>query len=260
MPPPTMPPVKRILILAGLILLCCTGAQATCTGVCSQASLVATATSGLTCAPTLAGTRTAGLLLIATVFTNSTTITLTVADTDGNTWVDDFQWSTTNGSKGHILSAKNSLGGSGAYTATITHSATITASQCWVAEFNFNSYTKPYTFDKSASAGGTAQAVSSGATPTLTTANELVISMVGETLGTARAITAGAGYTLIQDGGALAGTIESGWEYQNVASTTGIAGTFSLAVGTVAWDCGVATYYGTLAGGAPQRPLLGVGK
>ena len=177
---------------------------------------------------------TAGNLIIAFVRASTTTQTITLSDTAGNTYSQAVsQTQTTDGHQIAIFYAANIK--SGANTVTATFSAT--NNHPFLAIYEYHGVS---TLDKTAGAQGTSAAASSGAAATATAANELIFAGLGLPSSATQTVTAGAGFTLEQQDTRSGGS-RAASEDQTVAAVGAYVGSFTLSASTN-WSCTVATF------------------
>jgi methionine-rich copper-binding protein CopC len=180
---------------------------------------------------------TAGNLIIAFVRASTTTQTITLSDSAGNSYSQAVsQAQTTDGHQTAIFYAPNIK--AGANTVTATFSASNNHPFLGIYEYSGLSTTNP--LDKTAAAQGTTAAASSGATATTTVANELVFAGLGLPSISATTVTAGSGYTLEQQDTRSGGS-RAASEDQTVSATGTYAGAFTLSAADN-WSAVVATF------------------
>ena len=179
---------------------------------------------------------TASNLIIAFVRMSTASQTVTVSDTAGNTYADAVaQAQTTDGHQIHIFYAKNIH--SGANTVTASYSGT--NNHPWLAIYEYSGLSTTNPLDQTAKGQGNGTAVSTGATPTTSSANELVFAGAGFVNNYSGIVTSGAGYSLQQQDTA---TSRAANELQITASTGSFAGTFNLSSST-SWSAVLATFH-----------------
>jgi subtilisin family serine protease len=182
-------------------------------------------------------TNTAGDLIIAFVRMSTTSATVNVTDTLGNTYVDAVaQVQDNDHSQVHVFYAKNILSGANTVKATFSSSN----SHSWLAIFEYAGMNTANPLDKTAHAQGHSTVPSTGATPTTTSANELVFAGFGLPSSYTGTQTAGTGYTLVQND---TGTSPAATESMLVTSTGSYTATFSLNSSSN-WSAVVATFAG----------------
>jgi hypothetical protein len=179
---------------------------------------------------------TAGNLILAFVRMSTTSQTVTLSDTAGNAYVEAVaQVQDTDGSQVHLFYAMN-IAGAAANTVTATFSST--NNHPWLAIYEFNGLSTTNPLDQTASAQANSTAPSSGATPTTTSANELVFAAMGLPANYSGTQTAGSGYTLLQNDTASSPAAN---ESMLVTSTGSYTATFTLS-GNADWSTIVATF------------------
>ncbi len=190
---------------------------------------------------------TAGNLILAFVRMSTTSQTVKLTDSRGNTYTDAVsQQQTTDGSQIHLLYAKNIKAGSDTVTATFSG----TNSHPWMAVYEYSGVNPSSPLDQVAHAQGSSASPSSGATATTSTANELVFSGVGLPTSSKVTVTAGSGYQLEQQ--TTSGTRAANEEF--VSSVTGsYSGVFTLS-GSTNWSAIVATFAAGVT--APSQPSI----
>ena len=178
---------------------------------------------------------TAGNLIVVSVRMSSTSQTVTITDSAGNSYVDAVsQAQTSDGHQVHILYAKNIK--AGANTVTATFSAT--NNHPWLAIYEYSGLSTANPLDRTAHAQGSSASPNSGASAITTTANELVFAAAGFVNNYAGTATVGSGYTLQQQD---TGTSRAATETTIVTSTGTYAGTFTLSTSTN-WSAVLATF------------------
>ena len=194
-----------------------------------------------------ASANTAGNLIIAAVRMSTTSQTVTVTDSAGNTYTDAVaQSQTTDGHQVHVFYAMNVAGGANTVTATFSS----TNNRPWLAVYEYSGLSATSPLDRTAAAQGSGSAPTSGATPTTVSANELVFAAVGLPGSYTGTVAAGSGYALLQQD---TGSSRSANEAAVVTSTGSYAGTFALSAGTN-WSAVVATF--AAAGATPGSPTI----
>jgi hypothetical protein len=139
---------------------------------------------------------TAGNLILAFVRMSTSTQTVTLKDSAGNTYIQAVaQVQTADGSQVHLFYAKNILGAA-ANTVTATFSST--NNHPWLAIYEYKGLNITNPLDQTASAQGSSTAASSGAAPTTTSANELVFGATGLPSSFTGTQTAGSGYAFLE--------------------------------------------------------------
>jgi hypothetical protein len=178
---------------------------------------------------------TAGNLILAFVRMSTTSQTVTLSDSAGNTYVQAVaQLQTSDGSQIHLFYAKNILGAPNTVTATFSS----TNNHPWLAIYEEKGLNTTNPLDQTAHAQGGNTSPNSGATPTTTSANELVFAGTGLPSSYTGTQTAGSGYTLLQNDTA---TSPAANESMLVISTGSYAATFTLST-SANWSAIVATF------------------
>ena len=196
-------------------------------------SVEGTAVANLSAA--FAANNTAGNLIIAFVRMSSSTQTVSVTDTLGNTYTDAVsQVQTADGHQIHLFYARNIK--VGANTVKATFSAT--NNHPWLAIYEYRGLSKTAALDKTAKAQGNGTVVATAATATTAAANELIFTGGGVPFSYAGTITAGAGYALQQQD---LGTSRAITENLIVSATGTFTGTFGLSTATD-WTAVTATF------------------
>jgi hypothetical protein len=179
---------------------------------------------------------TAGNLILAFVRMSTTSQTVTLTDSAGNKYVEAVaQVQTAGTSQAHLFYAKNISGGA-ANTVKATFSSNNT--HPWLAIYEFKGLSATNPLDQTAHAQGSNAAPSSGATPTTTSASELVFGgmvVPGAYPGTQ---TVGSGYTLLQQDTA---TSHASNESKLLTSTGSCTATFTLS-SSANWAAVLATF------------------
>jgi len=177
----------------------------------------------------------AGNLIIAAVRMSTTSQTVTVTDSAGNTCTDAVaQSQTTDGHQVHVFYAKNVAGGANTVTATFSGNN----NRPWLAACEYSGLSTTSPLDRTANAQGSGSAPTSGATATTVSANELVFAALGLPASYKGTVAAGSGYALLlQD----TDSSRAATEAAVVTSTGAYAGTFSLSTGAN-WTSVVATF------------------
>jgi Putative Ig domain len=180
------------------------------------------------------GNNTAGNLIVVFVRASTTSQTVTVTDTAGNTYaLAVMQTQTSDGHQVRIFYAKSAT--SGPNTVTATFSAT--NNHPWLAVFE---YTGVSALDQTAHAQGTGSTPNTGLTATTASNSELVFAGLGVPNANTATVTAGTGLQLLlQD--APPNTSRAATEGQITAVSGQYAGTFTLSAGTN-WSAVVATF------------------
>ncbi len=178
---------------------------------------------------------TSGNLILAFVRMSTTSQTVTLADSAGNTYVEAAaQAQTSDGSQIHLFYAKNSLGAPNTVTATFSSSN----NHPWLAIYEFTGLNTINPLDQTAHAQGGNSSPNSGATPTTTSPNELVFAAMGLPSSFRGTQTAGAGFSFLQQDTA---TSPAANESMLVISTGSYAAAFTLNA-SANWTAIVATF------------------
>jgi len=160
--------------------------------------------------------------------------TATLTDSAGNTYVQAVsQVQNSDGTQLRLYYARNILGGVNTVKATIT----TTSYHLWLAVYEYKGLSTTSPLDQTSSAQGRSAAPTTGATPTTTSANELIFAGFGFPSPTSASQSAGTGYTLLQRDRTGAGATES----KLVTSTGSYTATFNLG-SSVNWSAVVATF------------------
>jgi methionine-rich copper-binding protein CopC len=188
----------------------------------------------------------AGNVIIAFVRMSTTSQTLEVTDTAGNTYSDAVsQAQSSDGHQAHIFYSKNIGGGANTVTARFSS----TNAHAWIALYEYSGLSTTSPLDRTAHAQGSGTSVSSGTTSTTTTGNELLFAAVGLSSSYTGTVAAGTGYTLaLQD----TGTSRAANEILATSSAGAYAGTFTLSTSTN-WSAVLATF---AAGAASPSPTI----
>ena len=188
-------------------------------------------------AATFPTSNTAGNLIVAFVRASTTTQTITLSDSAGNTYSKAVgTGQTTDGHQVAIFYAPNIKAGAN----TVTASFSGTNNHPFLAIYEYSGVSRTSPLDKTAGAQGTNASVSSGATATTTAANELVFAGMGLPSSSTVTWVAGSGFTLEQQDTRTSGS-RAATEDQEVTATGAYAGTFSLS-GASNWSAVVATF------------------
>jgi hypothetical protein len=179
---------------------------------------------------------TAGNLIIAFVRMSSSTQTVGVTDTAGNTYTDAVsQIQSSDGHQIYIFYAKNIAGGANTVKATFSS----TNNHPWLAIYEYSGLSTTSPLDKTAAAQGSSSTPSTGATAMTQAASELAFVGAGfNTPSFTGTVTAGTGYTLGQQD---TNTSRAATETSVVSSTGSYTGTFTLS-GTANWSAVLATF------------------
>ncbi len=176
-----------------------------------------------------------GNLIIAFVRMSTSTQTVTLTDTASNVFIEAVgQAQIADGSQVHLFYAKNIPG------VTNTVKATFSASNNhpWLAIYEYQGLNATNPLDQIAQAQGASATPSSGATPTTTSANELVFAGFGFPASYTGTQAVGAGYTLIQND---VGTSPAANESMLVTTTGSYTATYGLSA-SANWSAIVATF------------------
>jgi subtilisin family serine protease len=181
-----------------------------------------------------ASANTAGDLIIAFVRMSTSTQTVAVTDTLGNTYTDAANIAqSTDGHQIHLFYAKNIKAGTNIVTATFSG----TNNHPYLAVYEYSGLNA---LDKTAAAQGSSATASSGATAITTSANELVFAGLGLPASSTATVTAGSGFTLGQQdtnaGGSRAAT-----ENETASAIGSYSGSFTLSASSN-WSAVVATF------------------
>lgn len=180
---------------------------------------------------------TAGNLIIAFVRMSTTSQTVQVTDSLGNTYTDAVsQVQDDDGHQIHILYAANIQAG----VNTVTANFSATNNHPWLAIFEYNGVAIANPLDVTSSAQGSSGVASSGNTAQSRTAKELVFAAVGLPSSSSVAVTAGSGFVIESQDANSPGsraTVED-----QISTTAGsVSGMFSLS-GSANWTSAVATF------------------
>lgn len=202
------------------------------------ASFRSSQTGTTTLSPT--GTIAVGKKLILLAQSAAGKVLTAVSDDAGNTWAVNATKAngTTDGASIASCTVTAQLTVSSVLTLTWSSSTSANAG-VWLEEFS-----NVGAFDKTASATGTSTSLSSGATATLSQADELVVGLGRWNSG--GSWTKGADYTDMPTPSLGAG----GAEYKIVSATTAVTATGTISGSAVTWACIVATYKGTVETGS----------
>jgi methionine-rich copper-binding protein CopC len=192
-----------------------------------------------------AGANTAGNLILAFVRMSTTTQTVTVSDTAGNSYSQAAsQVQSGDGHQIHLFYAPNVK--AGANTVTATFSGTNT--HPWLSVYEYSGLSTANPLDKTAAAQGSSSTPSSGATAATSSANELLFSGLGLPSGSSTTVTAGSTYTLMQQDASSGGS-RAATQGATASAAGAYAGSFTLSA-SAAWSAVVATF-STSANAAP---------
>src|SRR5215469_1908592 len=204
-------------------------------------SLVQSTSSFATGAPSIsqafANANTQGNLIIAFIRMSTTTQSVTVTDSAGNSYTQAIaQGQSTDGHQIHIFYAKNINGGANTVTATFS----ATNNHPWIAIYEFSGLSTTAPLDQVAAAQGSNSTANTGLTPATTAANELVFAGLGLPASSSVTMSAGSGFALLQQDTATS-TSRATNEDRVVNATGQYAGTFTLS-GSSNWSAVVATF------------------
>ncbi len=182
-----------------------------------------------------AAANTAGNLIIAFVRMSTTSQTVALTDTAGNSYVDAVsQAQTADGHQIHILYAQNIKGGAN----TVTAAFSATNNHPWLAIYEYSGLSKTNPLDQTAHAQGSSASPSTGLTGTTSSTTELLFAGVGLVSNYSGTVTAGAGFTLQMQNTASSRAAN---EAEAVTAAGSYSGTFSLSAATN-WSAVVATF------------------
>lgn len=178
---------------------------------------------------------TSGNLIIAAVRISTTTQTVSVTDTLGNTYTSAASQSqSTDSHQVFIFYAKNIKAGSNTVKATFSGSNT----HPWLAIYEYSGLSTTTALDKTAHAQGSNTSPSSGSTATTSGSNELLFGVLGLPYNYSGTVTAGTSYTLLQQD---TSTSRAANEARTVTATGAYAATFSLSA-SANWSAAIATF------------------
>ena len=194
-----------------------------------EGSFIGSVSTGFT------ASNTAGNLIVAFVRMSTSTQTVAVTDSAGNTYTDAVaQPQTTDGHQIHIFYARNITGGPNTVTATFSASN----NHPWLAIYEYSGLNQNHPLDQTAHAQGSNSSPSTGPSGTTTNPNELVFVGLGMVNNFGGTVTVGNGYGLqLQD----TNTSRAANETLTVSSTGPFTGTFRLNAGTN-WSAVLATF------------------
>jgi large repetitive protein len=178
---------------------------------------------------------TAGNLIIAFVRMDTTTQTVTITDSLGNSYIRAV--SETQSTDGHQISifyAKNIRAGSNTVTATFSAAN----AHSWLAIYEYAGLGTNVALDQTAHGTGRNKSPTTGNTGTTRNARELLFAALGIPYSYSGTVTAGTGYSLQQQNTASARAAD---ENQIVSATGTYAGTFSLS-SNANWSAAMATF------------------
>jgi subtilisin family serine protease len=178
---------------------------------------------------------TSGNLIVVFVRMSTTTQTVTVTDTAGNTYTQAVsQVQSSDGHQVYIFYAKNIAGKTNTVTATFSS----TNNHPWLAIYEYSGLSTTSPLDQTAAAQGSGSSPACGPTAATTAANELVFAGVGLVSNSTATVTAGAGYTLAQQD---TNTSRAANETAMLSSTGTQTARFTLS-GTTNYSCVLATF------------------
>ena len=187
---------------------------------------------------TFPASNTAGNLIIAFVRMSTSTQTVTLADSAGNTYIEAVaQLQTVDGSQSHLFYAKNILGAPNTVKATFSSNN----NHPWLAVFEYRGLNTSNPLDQTAHALGTSTTPNSGPTPITTSATELVFSGLQLAFNYTGTETAGSGYTLVESDRASS---PASTESMVVTTTGSYSATYTLS-SSANWSALVATFVGS---------------
>ncbi len=192
---------------------------------------------------------TAGNLILAFVRMSTSSETVTLTDSAGNTYVQAATLTqNADGHQLHLFYAKN-ISGAAANTVTATFSWINNHPYLAIYEFKGLSTTNP--LDQTATAQGNSSAPSSGATPTTTSANELVFGGAGMASTYTGTQTAGSGFTMLENDTANS---PAATEFMLATSMGSYTASLTLS-NSPNWSFLIATF----AAGGPVAPVVTTG-
>lgn len=209
--------------------------------------------NGTTATATLNGVTAGNTLIVLFVVNNGFNCATTnpITSTPSETWTQRIH-STLNDDIS-VYEASNVAGGN---YSIVGHEQGATANTMGVMVHEVSGLVTAGAFDKSAAGSGTSVTPSSGNTATLTQADEYVFGGAGRLSGTG-SWTAGSGYTQRQNFTDATNGSAQASEDKNVAATTAVAATFTIA--SAAWECVCATFKSAAAATesypAPSQPM-----
>jgi len=168
--------------------------------------------------------------------------TLTFSDNLGNTWANDTAFNADLNNGIVIGSAKNLTAGG---ACTVTFTMTDTANRMGIVVMEYSGFTGGAVFDQTAQATGSSTSPDSGATPTTTAADELLIGG-GSDDGAGVPYTWTNSFTKLAESGLGYGRVSAGDRI--VASTGAYNATATLGTST-GWRMVIATYKAAGGGG-----------
>ncbi|HVH86800.1 MAG TPA: S8 family peptidase [Terriglobales bacterium] len=179
----------------------------------------------------------AGNLIVAFVRMSTTSQTVQVTDSLGNTYIDAVsQAQSADGHQTHIFYAKNIAGGAN----TVTASFSSLNGHPWLAIYEYSGLNPSSPLDATAHAQGSSSTASSGPTATTASAQELVFAGLGLPASSTQTVAATSGYALLQQD-APPNHSRGANEHAIVTTTGQYAGSFTLN-GAANWTAVVATF------------------
>lgn len=178
---------------------------------------------------------TAGNLIVAFVRMSSSTQTVTIADSAGNTYTDAVsQVQSADGHQVHLLYARNIAGGINTVTATFPASN----NHPWLAIYEYSGLSATNPLDRTAAAQGNDSNPIAGPATATTSANELIFAGVGVPSSYGGVLTAGSGFSLAQQD---IGTSRAANEASVVSTSASYSAAFNLSTGAN-WSAVLATF------------------
>lgn len=171
--------------------------------------------------------------------------TLTFSDNLGNTYANDTTTPDTLEDGVVIGSAKNLTTGG---ACTITFTMTDAANRIGIAAMEYSGFTGGAVFDQFNNSTGTSTSADSGATPTTTAADELLIGGTSDGLGTS--VTWTGSFSLLAAN--TTGRISSG---DRIVAATGAYNATATLGASATWRCVIATYKAAGGGGVTYPQL-----
>ena len=180
---------------------------------------------------------TAGNMIIAFVRMSTASQSVTVSDSNGNVYTDAVaQAQTTDGHQIHIFYAANIKGGPNTVTASFSN----VNNYPWLAIYEYGGLRATSPLDQVVHAQGYGTAVNTGATGSTTAANELVFSAASIPAGSSTQVSAGSGFTIMQQDTV---TSRAANEVDPVVAIGSYSGTFTLSA-PENWAAVAATFVG----------------
>jgi hypothetical protein len=187
---------------------------------------------------------TAGNLIIAFVRMSTTSQTVAITDTLGNSYTEAVsQPQAADGHQIHVFYAKNILGGANTVTAIFSS----TNNHPWMTVYEYSGLDTANPLDQTAKSQGSGSVVNTGPTATISVANELVFAATGLPASYVGTAIAGTGYTLTQQD---SGTSRAANENELATALQPVTGRFTLSAST-SWSAVVTTFRPF---GAPPPP------